>query len=82
MGQIRNELAFIGSYGPVHPRALVMTLGRDEQLRANMLRMVVAASQFEVCEVSLLPSYSAGTRSWFKRPHVQRAVFCEPSYIS
>lgn len=74
VGQIRNELAFIGSYGPVRPRALIMTPERDEQLRANMLRMVAAASQFEVCEVALLPDYPASARSWFKRPRVYAAM--------
>ena len=72
-GQMRNELGFIGQYGPVHPRALIMTPKRDRQLRLNLVDMA-KGSVFEDFEVIIFPNLPTSPRGTLRKVRIYDAM--------
>lgn len=72
-GQMRNELGFIGQYGPVHPRALVMTPQRDRQLRLNLVDMA-KGSAFEDYQVIIFPNLPTSPRGTLRKVRIYNAM--------
>lgn len=73
VGQVRNEINFIRTFHPVHPRSLLLTPVRDTQLRTNLLRMVESCD-FESHVVTILPNFPASARTVLCRPKIYRLM--------
>ncbi|MGI6590892.1 MAG: polysialyltransferase family glycosyltransferase [Eggerthellaceae bacterium] len=73
VGQVRNEINYIRTFRPVHPRSLLLTPVRDRQLRTNLVSMV-ESDDFDRYTVTILPNYPASARTVLRRPKVYRAM--------